>query len=113
MWTCRNCNAENSDELKACAKCGEKNVTPPKGAETNRNRAKIRPRDNAGEAVWLLLLAAKIQAIASGVGAVCALIAGTFSMRPLLGFVIAVAIAAGAVPLYAVLKGMAVIIQKL
>lgn len=113
MWTCRNCNAENSDELKTCAKCGEKNVTPPKGANIQRNRAKSRTKDNAGEAVGLLLLAAKIQAIACMVVAVGALIAGMVSMRPLLGIVAAVAIAAGAVPIYAILKGMAVIIQKL
>lgn len=113
MWTCRNCNAENPDELKACAKCGEKNVTPPKGAEVKRNQAKSRPRDSAGEAVGLLLLAAKIHAIVSGTGVVCALIAGALSMRPLFGLVGAAVIAAGAVPLYAILKGMAAIIQKM
>ena len=113
MWTCRNCNAENPDELKVCAACGEKNVTPPKGAEVKQSQAKSRTRDNSGEAVKLLLLAAKIHAIASGTAVVCVLIAGTFAMRPLLGLVVAAMVAAGAVPLYAILKGMAVIIKKL
>ena len=40
MWICRKCGQENPDDVKVCAKCSEKNVQPPKGAQLKRKTAK-------------------------------------------------------------------------
>lgn len=40
MWICRKCGQENLDDVKVCAKCSEKNVQPPKGAQPKRKTAK-------------------------------------------------------------------------
>ena len=100
MWTCRRCLTENPDERKACIKCGEKNLNPPNGAEVNRTRRKARRDETA-----LLTFSAWMVAVVGAVGVIVALI----TLRP----IIAVCITVGAVPLYAILRGMVTIIRKL
>ena len=100
MWTCRRCLTENHDERKTCVKCGEKNLNPPNGAEVNRTRRKVKRDETA-----LLTFSAWMIAIVGAAGVIVALI----TMRPL----IAVCITVGALPLYAILRGMATIIHKL
>lgn len=104
MWTCRNCNAENSDELKACAKCGEKNVTPPKGAEVKRKQ----PRKTAPLIVTLLKAAAWVDTVAG-----LFVLLGILINAPAGGFMLALCVLAFAMTACALLGGMAVIIQKL
>lgn len=104
MWTCRNCGSENTDELKTCAKCGEKNLRPPKGAEVKpRQERKTTPA-----AVALLNLAAWADAVAG----VLVLI-GILLNAPTGAFVLAFCTAAVTLTAFAMLKGIAAIIMKL
>lgn len=104
MWTCRNCNAENPDELKACAACGEKNVTPPKGAEVKRKQ----PRKTTPLIVTLLKAAAWVDAMAG-----LFVLLGILINAPADGFRLALCVLALTLTACALLGGMAVIIQKL
>ena len=104
MWTCRNCNAENADELKSCAVCGEKNVTPPKGAEIKRKP----PRKTAPLIVTLLKAAACVDAVAG-----LFVLLGILINAPAGGFMLALCVLAFTLTACALMGGMAVIIQKL
>lgn len=100
MWTCRRCLTENPDERKTCIKCGEKNLNPPKGAEV-----KCVQRKSQSDETLLLTFSAWMVAVVGAVGVIVALI----TLRP----IIAMCIMVGAVPLYAILRGMVTIIRKL
>ena len=62
MWICRKCSQENPDDVKVCAKCGEKNVQPPKGAQPKRKTAKASVDDGPfvaralDAAAWVILV---------------------------------------------------------
>ena len=104
MWTCRNCNAKNPDEQKTCVKCGEKNVTPPKGAEVKPKQ----PRKTVPLIVTLLKAAAWADA---AFGAFVLL--GILINAPAGGLMLALCVLALTLTACAVLCGMAAIIQKL
>ena len=109
MWTCRNCYAENPDELKACAACGEKNVTPPKGAEIKRKPPrKTAPLIVTPLIVTLLKAAACVDAVAG-----LFVLLGILINVPAGGFMLALCVLAFTLTACALLGGMAVIIQKL
>lgn len=62
MWICRKCGQENPDDVKVCAKCSEKNVQPPKGAQPKSKVAKASADESPfvaralDAAAWVILV---------------------------------------------------------
>ena len=104
MWICRNCNAENADKAKACAKCGEKHLNPPKGAKVKLPKA----RKTEPVIVTLLKASAWVDAVAGAF-----VLMGILINAPAGGFMLMLCVAAVTLTMCALLCGMASIIQKL
>lgn len=104
MWTCRNCHAENSDDTRACVKCGEKNVLPPKNAGVKPKMERKTPPlivTLLNATAWLDLVVGVVVLI------------GILVSAPAGAFMLAVCTAAFALTVFAALKGVAQIVAKL